>query len=99
MGDAMEAQMAQYQEMLERARLAFNVDITPKVYLTLTEARTDCTIRYLVHARQRRGRASDLILAISVEMSEPQHQGRIVPAYPRTVVDATIRQGQGDIAS
>lgn len=72
-----------YQQLLERARLAFDVDEEPKVFISLTDAWVDCTVRYLVPARARRRWASDLAVALSLEMAKPEHQGRIIDGYPR----------------
>ena len=47
----------------------------------------DVTVRYLVGARERRHWASELQLAIAVELARPEHAGRIVGAYPTTRVE------------
>jgi small-conductance mechanosensitive channel len=82
MGEPAEA----YRRLLERARLVFDVDREPRVFLSLGEAWTNCTIRYLVPARERRRWSSDLLLAVAVETAKPEHAGRIRPGYPRTEV-------------
>jgi small-conductance mechanosensitive channel len=76
----------EYRRLLERARLAFDVESEPRVFLSLGEAWTNCTIRYLVPARERRRWSSDLLLAVAVETTKPEHAGRILPGYPRTEV-------------
>jgi hypothetical protein len=84
--------------VLERQRLAYDVDDQPQVYLALTDAFTNCTVRYLVPVQQRRRWSTELILAISRELERPEHRGRIVPGYPRTQVDLAgelRRLGQG----
>jgi hypothetical protein len=70
-----------------RQRLAYDVHDQPQVYLALTDAFTNCTVRYLVPVQQRRRWSTELILAISRELERPEHRGRIVPGYPRTQVD------------
>lgn len=85
-GERMAGAAEQYQELLARARLIFDVEEEPKVFISLADAWTNCTVRYLVAARMRRRRASDLIVALSNATVAPEHRGRIVPAYPRTEV-------------
>jgi small-conductance mechanosensitive channel len=85
-GDQMTSAAQQYQDLLERARIAFEVEERPRVFVSGADAWTNCTVRYLVHARKRRRLASDLTIALANVTSEPEHQGRIVPAYPRTEI-------------
>ncbi|MBA3847479.1 MAG: mechanosensitive ion channel [Planctomycetes bacterium] len=85
-GPTMEGPAAEYQELLQRARLAFDVEELPKVFLAQTDSWTDCIVRYLVPTRQRRRWSSELILALSRELARPAHQGRIVASYPRQEV-------------
>lgn len=85
-GERMAGAAAQYQELLQRARIAFDISGEPEVFVTPAESWTDCTIRYLVHARERRRWATALHLALAAEASRPEHAGRIVPAYPRSEV-------------
>jgi small conductance mechanosensitive channel len=85
-GDGMAGAAQQYRNLLDRARLAFDVDEAPKVFLSLADAWTNCTVRYLVPARARRRRASELILALTSEAGKAEHRGRVIPAYPRTEV-------------
>ena len=85
-GDGMEGAAQQYEDLLRRARLAFDVEDHPAVYFSLADAWTNCTVRYLVAARSRRRRASDLLLALTRAAADPAHAGRIIPAYPRTEV-------------
>jgi len=85
-GEQMTAAAEQYQDLLQRARIAFDVDERPRVFVAGADAWTNCTVRYLVNARKRRRLASDLNIAFAKVTAEPEHQGRIVPAYPRTEV-------------
>ncbi len=85
-GDRMAVPIAQYQDLLQHARLAFDVAEEPLVFVTLAEAWTDCTVRYLVEARARRRWASELNVELSNELAKPEHQGKIFPAYPRTEI-------------
>ncbi len=86
-GHMMREPIANYRDLLERRRLAYDVHDRPQVYLALTDAFTNCTVRYLVPVQQRRRWSTELILAISRELERPEHRGRIVPGYPRTQVD------------
>ncbi|HEV2293632.1 MAG TPA: mechanosensitive ion channel domain-containing protein [Tepidisphaeraceae bacterium] len=83
LGPEMVTRAEQYQQLLERARLAFEVEELPRVFLSQADAWTNCTIRYLVPARQRRKWASSLLLAIATELAKPEHRGRLTTAYPR----------------
>jgi hypothetical protein len=68
-----------------RARLAFDVEDEPRVFVSTADAWTNCTVRYLVDTRQRRRGASELVMASSAA-GDPTHDGRIVLAYPRSEV-------------
>jgi small-conductance mechanosensitive channel len=95
--DLLGAEMApaadRYQQLLATARLDFGVDEVPKVYLSLADSWTECTIRYLVPVRTRRAWESQLVLAATAEMSKPEHAQRIRPVYPRREV--VVRQAWG----
>lgn len=85
-GEQMATAAEQYRDMLLRARIAFDVEERPRVFVAGADAWTNCTVRYLVHARKRRRLASDLNIAFATVTADPEHQGRIVPAYPRTEI-------------
>jgi len=85
-GDRMDEPARRYRELLARASLAFDVAEKPQVFLSLADAWTNCTLRYLVPARERRRWASKLILAITEESEKAEHAGRFILAYPRTEV-------------
>lgn len=86
LGPEMVDAAGRYEHLLRAERLQFEVDQVPRVYLSLADSWTDCTIRYLVPVRTRRGWASRLVLATAQEMNRPEHAGRILPVYPRTEV-------------
>ncbi len=86
LGKAMEVPARQYKDMLLNTGLAWDVAVEPQVYLSLTDAWTNCTVRYLVAARERRMWSSRLIEAMAVETAKPEHTGRIIGSYPRTNV-------------
>jgi small-conductance mechanosensitive channel len=75
----MDQPIQEYRRMLDAARLTFDIADEPTVFVTLGESWNNLVIRYLVHARQRRRRSSDLSLAIASELARPEHRGRIVP--------------------
>lgn len=83
LGARMAGAAREYKQILEKARLAFDVDEQPKVFISLTDAWVDCTVRYLVPARARRRWSSDLAVALCVEMAKPEHKGKIIDGYPR----------------
>jgi small-conductance mechanosensitive channel len=86
LGDTMASAARQYEDLLRRERLAFDVDDVPRVYLSAAESWTDCTLRYLVPVRSRRRWSSDLCLAISRELHRSDHEARIQGVYPRREV-------------
>jgi hypothetical protein len=88
----------QYEHLLSRARIAFDVDDQPRVFFSAADAWTNCTVRYLVDARRRRRAASDLVTGLSKAMADRRHQGRIIGAYPRSEVRLRRSWRQGDPA-
>jgi small conductance mechanosensitive channel len=85
-GDLMQEPAQQYRALLQRAKLAFDVDEKPRVFVSLADAWTNCTVRYLVPARARRRWSTALLVELTAEVSRGPHQGKIMPAYPRTEV-------------
>jgi small conductance mechanosensitive channel len=86
LGSLMAEPAQRYRKLLERAKLAFDVDEEPRVFLALADAWTNCTVRYLVPARARRRWSTAILLALTSETARPEHGGKIIPAYPRTEV-------------
>jgi small-conductance mechanosensitive channel len=97
LGDRMEEATARYRELLQQARLNFDVEEDPSVFVAPADSWTNFTIRYLVPARTRRGWATKLYVAASNEIGRPEHQGKIRAAYPRSevVIQQSGEQGQG----
>jgi len=87
LGDEMVTAASRYQELLEREGLSFGVEEVPRVFISLADSWTDCTVRYVVPVRTRRHWSSTLILALSEELGKTEHAGRILGAYPRTEVN------------
>lgn len=85
-GDEMAGPAEQYQALLHRARIAFDIPEDPSVFFSNGDSWTNCTIRYLVGARERRRRASELLVALSNATLDPQHAHKIISAYPRTEI-------------
>lgn len=85
-GDEMAGPAEQYQALLHRARIAFDIPEDPSVFFSNGDSWTNCTIRYLVGARERRRRASELLVALSNATLDPRHAHKIISAYPRTEI-------------
>jgi small conductance mechanosensitive channel len=93
-GPAMAMQAAEYQRLLERKGLAFDVAVSPTVFISLADAWVNMTVRYLVDARARRRWASELVMAVSTEVASPEHRGRVILATPRTQVQLVDHEGR-----
>ena len=85
-GREMEVAAERYRDLLDRARIAFDIEERPSVFVSSADAWTNCTVRYLVDARKRRRLASNLTIALAEAAGQSQHAGHIIPAYPRTEV-------------
>ena len=85
-GQDMAGPAREYEALLRQARLETSVADAPEVYVSLADSWTNVTIRYLVHARQRRKWKSLLAERVMVELNQPAHAGRIIPVLPRQQV-------------
>jgi small conductance mechanosensitive channel len=83
LGPEMVQAASEYQALLDAQRLPIEVEELPRVYLSLADSWTDCTLRYLIPVRSRRTWASTLTMEITKELSDAKHRGRIVEVYPR----------------
>jgi small-conductance mechanosensitive channel len=90
MGDRVES----YMRLLAVQGLAFEIEPEPRVFFATHETWIDCTVRYLVHARRRRGVATELTMALIGESHRAEHHGRIFPGYPRR--EQFVRGGRAD---
>jgi small conductance mechanosensitive channel len=90
LGEEMAVAATEYQRVLRREGLMFDVEELPRAFVSLADSWTDLTIRYVVPIRTRRHWASTLILALSEELAKPDHAGRILSVYPRTEI--TLRR-------
>lgn len=86
LGEDMVGPAHEYETLLRKARLETSVADTPEVYVSLADSWTNVTIRYLVHARQRRKWKSLLAERVMVELNQSAHVGRIIPVLPRQQV-------------
>jgi small conductance mechanosensitive channel len=89
LGSAMCEPSQQYRDMLQGRGLSDEVREEPSVFAQPFESWTRVVVRYLVHARERRLRISELYIAISEELSKPEHASKIVSGYPRQQVEIT----------
>lgn len=95
LGSMMQAPAEQYRQLLERAKLKFDVEEEPSVFVAPADSWTNFTVRYLVPARARRRWATKLYVAVSNEISRPEHAGKITPAYPRR--DVVVRSASPEV--
>jgi len=86
-GPHMKEQIERYRGLIARASLELDVADAPQVFFSQTDSWTNATIRYLVDARRRRMMASELILAVSRELRQEQHSGRMSGGYPKARVE------------
>jgi small-conductance mechanosensitive channel len=93
-GPMMRGPAEQYRRLLERERLAMDVESEPQIYLALADSWTNLVVRYLVPVRQRRRWASTLIARVAQELRRPEHQDRIIGGNPRVDVDLVRDSGR-----
>lgn len=79
----MEEPAEHYEAILSRAGLARKVAREPEIFVNTTDWSTNVIIRYLVDARERRIWKSRLVTELTVALAQPEHRGKILPAYPR----------------
>jgi small-conductance mechanosensitive channel len=97
-GPMMQEPCARYASLLKHEKIGSEMERGPAVYLSMAEAWTDCTIRYLVPVGQRRHWSSRLVAAVAAEMARPEHRGKVRSAYPRIQMEMLPRapQPKGD---
>lgn len=83
LGDEMAEAAERYRVLLRSSDVALDVEEVPRVYFSGNDSWTDCTVRYLVPVRSRRGWSSRLLLEISETLARPEHAARVLPVYPR----------------
>jgi small conductance mechanosensitive channel len=85
-GETMAQPAQHYRQLLGASRLDLEICDEPQVFFSQGDSWTNATIRYLVDARRRRMVASQLLMAVSRELSRPEDEGRLTAAYPITRV-------------
>jgi small-conductance mechanosensitive channel len=93
-GEQMVEPARQYELVLRSMRLESEVPREPQVFVSSSNMWVDLSIRYLVPARERRVWASRLVAAITRELNQDEHQGKIAPAWERRRVQLLDRSGQ-----
>lgn len=79
----MKEAIGHYRGAIQELGTGGQVADEPEVFVSLQESWTDISVRYLVPARGRRSRKSELTLRITEELARPEHRARIIPAIPR----------------
>ncbi|HEX6071037.1 MAG TPA: mechanosensitive ion channel domain-containing protein [Longimicrobiaceae bacterium] len=92
-GDYMREPARRYASLLKREGLERNVPAEPQVFLTITDWGANLNVRYLVEAREKRGWATQLALAVTTALNEPENRKRILPVYPRHQVQLIHSDG------
>ncbi len=93
LGERMRAAAPRYEQILQRSGLDNSVPAVPEVFVSVEDAWTSLTIRYLVHARQRRRAKSELVLRLADVLNRPEHARRIIPVIPRQQLQLIDDQG------
>ena len=94
LGEDMAGPAHEYEALLRKARLETAVADKPEVDVSLADSWTNVTIRYLVHARERRKWKSLLAERVMVEINQPAHAGRLIPVLPRQQVQLLGADGR-----
>ncbi|MFN7134903.1 MAG: mechanosensitive ion channel family protein, partial [Myxococcales bacterium] len=94
LGEQMQAGAAHYEASLRAAGLEVSVARRPEAFVSLAESWTDLSIRYLVPARERRRWKSELVLALSSELADPKHAGKVVHVLPRQQLQFIGKDGE-----
>ena len=96
LGDYMKKPTQQYEEILKRADLEYNISNKPELYVSINESWTDIVVRYLVGARERRKWKSQLSLRVMEELNRIEYKGQIKSVYPRQQVQFVNADGDPD---
>src|SRR5690606_25689437 len=83
-GPDMMEPIRRYRGLLERASLDFDIPEKPQVFFSQGESWTNATVRYLVDARRRRSRASELRVARSRDLAREERRSPVAVPYPTT---------------
>ena len=74
------------ERLLDEARLGWDANTRPEVYVVARESWTDLVARYLVPAREMRKWSTRLQLAANEAFGAAEVAGRVFPAYVRRQV-------------
>lgn len=94
-GEEMREPARRYRRLLDRADLGATAVAEPQLFVSSGDTWTNITVRYLVPARERRLRESELLEALVRELERPEHEGRIEAAVPRLEVELDGGGGGG----
>ncbi len=94
LGEDMAGPAAEYERLLQVSGLEMRIPHAPVVFLSLDDAWTNLTVRYLVPARGRRLAKSALSLALAEATARPEHDGRIIPVIPRQQIQLVGPDGR-----
>ncbi len=94
LGEQMREPARSYAEILRVTGLEPAVPETPQVFVSMSDSWTELTIRYLVHARERRRWKSELTLRVMEELKKPEHAERLVGVYPRRQIQLIGADGR-----
>jgi small-conductance mechanosensitive channel len=83
-----------YSAILRAKGLEDSVPDRPQLYVSLVEEGVLVTIRYLVNARQRRIKQSELTRRILLELQKAEHADRIISYFPRRQVQLIDEHGK-----
>lgn len=72
-----------YAQILKRSNIHETIAEKPQLFVSATDSWTNITIRYLVGAKARRKWKSDLQMAVTKELNQPQYKKKIISAYVR----------------
>lgn len=92
-GDYMREPARRYEALLKREGLERRVATEPQVFLAISDWGANISLRYLVEAREKRGWATRMAMAVTTELNKPEHRERILPVYPRHQVQLVHSDG------
>jgi small-conductance mechanosensitive channel len=86
-----------YSAILRAKGLEDSVPDRPQIYVSFAEEGVLVTIRYLVNARQRRIKQSELTRRILSELQKVEHADRIMAYFPRRQIQLIDEHGKPQI--
>jgi small-conductance mechanosensitive channel len=94
LGNYMLEPARRYSAILRAKGLENSVPDRPQLYVSFAEEGVLVTIRYLVNARQRRIKQSELTLRILSELHKAEHANRIISYFPRRQIQLIDEHGK-----